>query len=48
VNRSEIDFTIAITPRSLTLSLFRIECKIAYANRKYFMKQADMNNSPDQ
>jgi hypothetical protein len=44
VNRSEIDFAITITPPSL----FRIDREIAYGNRKYFVKQADMNNSPDQ
>lgn len=39
-----IHFTIAITPPSL----FGIDREIAYVDRKYFVKQVDMKNSPDQ
>lgn len=44
MNKITIDFTIAITPPSL----FGIDREIAYGNRKYLVKQADMKISPNQ
>jgi hypothetical protein len=39
-----IDFITAITPSTL----FGIDRDIAYANRKYLAKEANMKNSPNQ